>query len=272
MTDKRDKMNVALVTGASSGFGQLIAQELSQAGYHVFGTSRRERTEQAFEMVVLDVRSDESVRRCVDEVLSKAGQIDLLVNNAGAGHVSLIEETSIEQAQAQMDTNFFGAVRMTQAVLPTMRAQRSGQIINISSLAGLLGVPGQAFYAASKHALEGYTESLRYEVEPFEIKVSLIEPGFFKTNFHHSLDQAEQKILDYNEVRAGIVASIKVSIEEGDDPRKVAEVVAQVAQEESPQLRYRIGQDARWIPRLRTMLPDSAFAFGMRRTFNLSSQ
>ena len=168
---------VALVTGASSGFGALTANRLSEQGWRVFGTSRQEQKRSGVEMLRLEVCSQESVYRCVSEVIGAAGRVDLLINNAGTAHLSLVEETPPEDAEALFQTNFFGTVRVTNAVLPGMRERGGGRVINVGSLAGLVAVPGQAFYAASKHALEGYSESLRYEVEPFGISVSVIEPG-----------------------------------------------------------------------------------------------
>ena len=173
---------VALVTGASSGFGRLTAEHLLRDGYRVFGTSRRELpdTERGVEMLTLDVRSEESVRECVGRVLQTAGRIDLLVNNAGLlVTVGPDEEVSPEEAQLLFETNFFGVTRMTHAVLPSMRSRRSGRIVNVSSLAGLLAVPGQALYSATKFAVEGYSEALRQELMPYGITVSLVEPGFF---------------------------------------------------------------------------------------------
>ena len=175
---------VALVTGVSSGFGRLIARRLHECQYRVFGTSRRKDTiaDSGVEMLMLDVRSEDSVRACVSTVLDSEEGIDVLVNNAGTTHLSLAEETNLDEARAVFETNFFGIVRMTNAVLPAMRARKSGRIINVCSMAGLVAIPGQAFYTASKFALEGYGEALRYEVEPFRIHVSLIEPGFDRTS------------------------------------------------------------------------------------------
>ena len=173
---------IALVTGASSGFGQLTAARLAASGYRVFGTSRKPQTSSApgVEMLVLDVCSDESVQACVAELLRRAGRLDLLVNNAGQAHASLAEETDPAQARDVLETNFWGAVRVINAVLPTLRKQRSGHIINVSSLAGLLGTPGQAFYSASKFALEGYSEALSIELHPFHIQVSLDRAGLLQ--------------------------------------------------------------------------------------------
>jgi NAD(P)-dependent dehydrogenase (short-subunit alcohol dehydrogenase family) len=262
---------VALITGTSSGFGQRIAGRLAKNGYCVFGTSRKELPAPIsnVEMLVLDVRSDQSVRSCIETVLSRANRIDLLVNNAGQSHTSIAEETSLEQAREVVETNFWGVVRVTNAVLPGMRLQQSGHIINISSLAGMIGTPGQAFYSASKFALEGYSEALSYEVEKFNIKVSLIEPGFFNTNLQHTLSKGALPIQDYRVLRDTIESSIQQAISHGGDPEKVAELVVRIALRKSPKLRYRIGDDAIWTPRLRMLLPESMFRPGMRRRFKL---
>src|SRR5215212_8029645 len=177
------KSKIALVTGASSGIGQATAQRLAMAGYKVYGTSRRgaQAGQRSFEMLPLDVTSDESVEAAVREVIRLEGRIDLLVNNAGFGVASGgAEESSIEQARSIFETNFFGLVRMTRAVVPHMRRQRSGRIINIGSVVGLLPMPYGALYAATKHAVEGYSESLDHEVRTRGIRVSVIEPAYTK--------------------------------------------------------------------------------------------
>jgi short-subunit dehydrogenase len=150
-----------------------------------------------------------------------------------------------------------------------MRQQRNGHIINISSLAGLIGAPGQAFYSASKFALEGYSEALSYEVEQFNIKISLVEPGFFSTNLHHALLRGALIIQDYQALRETIESSIQQAISQGGDPEKVADLVIKVVESKSPRLRYRIGNDAIWTPRLRMLLPETMFRFGTRRRFKL---
>jgi NAD(P)-dependent dehydrogenase (short-subunit alcohol dehydrogenase family) len=262
---------VALVTGASSGFGHIIASKLAQRSFRVFGTSRKEHatTSENVRMLVLDVRSDQSVQSCVEMVLSQVGRIDVLINNAGQTHTSVIEETSGEQARDVLETNFWGVVRVINTILPVMRQQRNGHIISISSLAGLIGAPGQAFYSASKFALEGYSEALSYEVEQFNIKISLVEPGFFSTNLHHALLRGALIIQDYQALRETIESSIQQAISQGGDPEKVADLVIKVAESKSPRLRYRIGNDAIWTPRLRMLLPETMFRFGTRRRFKL---
>jgi len=262
---------VALITGASSGFGKLTACRLAAKGYRVFGTSRKKHAAapQGVEMLMLNVQSDQSVQSCIQLVLSCTERIDLLVNNAGQAHASVIEETSVEQAKDIVETNFWGVVRVTNAVLPVMRKQRSGRIINVCSLAGLLGVAGQGFYSASKFALEGYSESLSIEIEQFNIKVTLIEPGFFNTNLLHTMSQGNLTIEDYTALRRAVESSLQKSISEGDNPNKVAELIVRVAESKSPRLRYRIGSDAVWVPRIKAVLPERMFRDGMIRRFNL---
>src|SRR5205809_1749766 len=180
------KNPVALVTGASSGIGKATAERLATAGYKVYGTSRRGATsgQRAFEMLSLDVTSDESVAAAVNALLRSEGRVDLLVNNAGFSVAPAgAEESSIEQARAIFETNFFGIVRMTRAVVPHMRRQGAGRIINIGSVLGFLPMPYGALYAATKHAVEGYSESLDHELRTRGIRVSIIEPAFMKTAF-----------------------------------------------------------------------------------------
>ena len=267
MTNKK----VALITGASSGFGELSAVLLAEKGYRVFGTSRREKSAapQNVEMLVLDVQSDQSVLACIENLLALTNRIDLLVNNAGQAHASVIEETSSQEATDVFETNFWGVVRVTSAVLPAMRQQRSGHVINVSSLAGLIGAVGQGFYSASKFALEGYSEALSIEVEQFNIKVSLIEPGFFKTNLHQSMLPGTNILADYKSLHNAIESSLKQAILQGDDPEKVAKMIVSIASSKSPRLRYRVGSDAIWVPRLKALLPESLFRLGLKRRFNL---
>jgi NAD(P)-dependent dehydrogenase (short-subunit alcohol dehydrogenase family) len=261
---------VALVTGASSGFGLLTAQSLAARGFRVFGTSRTSATgPDRVEMLELDVTVDASVDACARAVLSRTGRIDVLVNNAGRTHASVVEETPRAVAAGVFETNFWGVVRMTNAVLPAMRAARAGTIINVSSLAGLVGVPGQAFYAASKHALEGYSESLQVELRSFNISVVLVEPGFFSTNLHHALQRAGTPIPDYDALRATLEHVLTEATTQGGNPQQVADLVTAVADQRRPALRYRIGRDARWVPRLKTWLPQPWFEAGMRRRFRL---
>ena len=267
MTDKK----IALVTGASSGFGRVIARLLHQRKYQVFGTSRSKEAiaDPGIAMLTLDVRSQDSVQACISTVLEAEGRLDVLVNNAGITHLSLAEETDVDQARAVLETNFFGVVRMTNAVLPAMRARGNGRIINVCSLAGLVAIPGQSFYTASKFALEGYSEALGYEVESLGIRVSLIEPGFYRTRLLGHMSREAHRFGDYDRLRAALASSIERSFVEGGDPAEVAELVVRVVEAKSPRLRYRVGGAARWVPVLKGLLPQRVFAIGMRKRFNL---
>lgn len=265
------EQNIALVTGASSGFGFLTAKKLAEAGYRVFGTSRTPDTvtPSGFEMLALDVTSNESVTACVNTVLERCGRIDLLVNNAGRGHCSLLEETSMEDAASVFQTNFWGVVRVTNAVLPAMRARKSGLIVNVSSLAGLVGAPGQGFYAASKHALEAYTETLRVEIGHLPVEVSMVEPGFFRTGFKDSMFPAGPPIDDYDSIRPIVESKIDEGFAAGGDPEIVAEAILSIARSGAKRMRHRIGEDAKKIPRMKKWIPERLFMDGMRRNFGL---
>jgi NAD(P)-dependent dehydrogenase (short-subunit alcohol dehydrogenase family) len=173
---------VVLVTGASSGIGRACAELLSERGHTVYGTSRKPSPAPArHPMLVLDVTEDDSVQRAVDTVLAERGRVDVVVNNAGYALAGPVEDTSLEEARRQLDTNFFGVLRVCKAVLPSMRARGSGLIVNVSSLGGVVGLPFQGLYSASKFALEGLTESLRQEVAPFGVRVTLLQPGDVRT-------------------------------------------------------------------------------------------
>ena len=248
-----------LVTGASSGIGQAIAQLLTARGFTVFGTSRKP----TGNLIPLDVRSDDSVRACVERV----GKIDVLVNNAGYSLMGSAEETSLDEAKAQLETNFFGVVRMVKAVLPGMRKAGAGKIITIGSLAGITAIPFGAFYTASKFALEGYTEALWHELRPFGIHVTLIEPGFIATPIGESTQVAAAPLSAYDGVRQRATHALDQHVKDGISPDAVAQRVLRVIQSRSPTLRYRVGMDAAWFPRLKSVLPWPLFAVGVRRTF-----
>src|SRR6266513_3610789 len=216
---------IALVTGASSGIGEATAQRLATAGYKVYGTSRRraEAGRRSFEMLALDVNSDESVAAAVNALLRSEGRLDLLVNNAGFSVAPAgAEESSIEQARAIFETNFFGIVRTTRAVLPHMRRQGSGRIINIGSVLGFLPAPYMALYAATKHAVEGYSESLDHELRTRGIRVSVIEPAYTKTHFDANLLEPDAQLDEYREARAAVSRQLSAALETADEPGVVA--------------------------------------------------
>src|SRR5687768_17750182 len=231
---------IAFVTGASSGIGEATAERLAKAGYTVYGTSRRGTSvgTRSFHMLPLDVTSDASVEAAVGEVMRLEGRIDLLVNNAGFGVApGGAEESSIEQARSIFETNFFGLIRMTRAVVPHMRRQGSGRIINIGSVLGFLPMPYGALYSATKHAIEGYSESLDHELRTRGIRVSVIEPAYTRTSFEANALAADAPLAEYGAVRAHVDAVTKEHFATADDPAVVADAVLRAATAERPKLR-----------------------------------
>src|SRR5437867_3115562 len=240
----RLERKIALVTGASSGIGKATAERLAKAGYTVYGTSRRGTSvgTRSFHMLPLDVTSDASVEAAVGEVMRLEGRIDVLVNNAGFGVApGGAEESSIEQARSIFETNFFGVVRMTRAVVPHMRRQGSGRIINIGSVLGFLPMPYGALYAATKHAIEGYSESLDHELRTRGIRVSVIEPAYTKTSFDTNFLEPDSKLDEYRDIRAALGERLKVIAETADDSGVVADVVLKAATTYRHNLRYTAG-------------------------------
>jgi len=265
---------IALVTGASSGIGQATAERLARAGYKVYGTSRRggHAGDRSFEMIALDVTSDESVEAAVHKLMQLEGRIDLLVNNAGFGVAPAgAEESSLEQARSIFDTNFFGIVRMTRAVLPQMRRQASGRIINIGSVLGFLPMPFGALYAATKHAIEGYSESLDHELRTWGIRVSVIEPAYTKTPFDANLLEPDAKLDEYREVRAAVNQRVKEVMATADQPGLVADVVLEAAGAARPKLRYTAGGLASRLRLLRRFAPAGLVDAGIRRDLRLDA-
>src|SRR5262245_6884635 len=268
MSEKR----VVLVTGASSGVGRATAELLARNGYRVFGTSRKpDGTSEpsAVTMLPLDVRSDDSVAACLSAIAGQTGLLDILVNNAGYELAGAAEELSLEETKAQFETNFFGVIRMVKAVLPLMRRQRRGQLISVTSLAGVSAIPFMGVYSATKFALEGYGEALRHEVSPFNIRVSLIEVGFLRTPMADHRQTATRQIAEYDPWRQRAFDAVRASEKKAPGPELVAETVLKIAASRTPRLRYVIGQQAKLATRLRRFLPESAYALGVRRTFRL---
>jgi NAD(P)-dependent dehydrogenase (short-subunit alcohol dehydrogenase family) len=265
---------IALVTGASSGIGEATARRLASAGFRVFGTSRRKGPPGArpFEMLALDVTSDESVDAAVAEVIRLHGRIDVLVNNAGFGVApAAAEESSIEQARAIFETNFFGLIRMTRAVVPHMRRQGSGRIINIGSVLGFLPMPYGALYSATKHAVEGYSESLDHELRTRGVRVSVIEPAYTKTKFEANVLAPDSTIDEYRAARAAMDKVISHVMAKGDEPEVVAEVVLQAATTSKPRLRYTAGSLANRLRLLRRFAPTALLDAGIRKDFRLDA-
>ena len=266
--------SIALVTGASTGIGAATAERLAQAGFKVYGTSRRgaQAGNRSFAMLPLDVTSDASVDAAVGEVIRLHGRIDLLVNNAGFGIApAAAEESSIEQARSIFDTNFFGIVRMTRAVVPHMRQQGGGRIINIGSVLGFLPMPYAALYAATKHAVEGYSESLDHELRTRGIRVSVIEPAYTKTRFDANFLEPDSRLDVYREVRASLGKTLAKVMAAADEPGVVAEVVLKAASAAQPKLRYTAGVVAGRLRLLRRFAPAGVLDAGIRKDLHLDA-
>lgn len=263
---------VALVTGASSGIGAATAKQLTKAGYKVYGTSRRgiQAAQSTITMLALDVTDDVSVSAAVNELIQLEGRIDLLVNNAGFGIAPAgAEESSLEQAQALFDTNFFGIVRMIRAVVPHMRRQGRGRIINIGSILGVVPMPYIALYAASKHAVEGYSEALDHELRTRGIRVAVIEPAFTKTQFEANNIGPDAKLDEYHNVRTSLAKVFSQSMANADDPDVVAKVVVKAASAARPKLRYTAGVAAGRLSLLRAFAPAGILDAGIRKSLQL---
>lgn len=240
----RSQSKVVLITGASSGIGQLCADHLHRSGWAVIGASRRGTSTGTWQALVMDVDDNESVAQGVASVVAEHGRLDAVVACAGWGLAGAVEQTPIADAIAQLDTNFWGTVRVVQAALPVMREQRSGRLVLMSSLGGVIALPFQAFYTASKFALEGYGEALAYEVESFGINVTLVQPGNFRTGFTDSRCQVTPKDGDTTYVAAASKAVGLMERDEmsGADPALVAAAVERVLNAERPPLRVSVGK------------------------------
>jgi NAD(P)-dependent dehydrogenase (short-subunit alcohol dehydrogenase family) len=263
---------VVLVTGASSGVGQSTARLLSQEGFKVFGTSRDPASADAIpavEMLALDVRTDASVSACVKAIASQVGRVDVLINNAAYELAGALEEVSLEEAKAQFETNFFGVVRMVKAVLPSMREQKQGQIVNVSSFSGVSSIPFLGIYSASKFALEGFTEALRMEVKPFNIRVSLTEAGFLKTPMMHKRQVSSAHLKEYEPWRQRAFDTVRGHEQKAPGPELVAEVMLKILSAKTPRLHYLIGPQAKFASRMQWLLPEGVYERAKRGIFGL---
>jgi NAD(P)-dependent dehydrogenase (short-subunit alcohol dehydrogenase family) len=220
---------VVLVTGASAGIGQSCTEQLHQSGWTVIGASRRGTSSGTWQGMSMDVDDDQSVAQCINDILSEHGRIDALVTCAGWGVAGAAEHTSMSDAKAQLETNFWGTVRCVHALLPIMRRQAGGRIVMIGSIGGVIGLPYQSFYSASKFALEGYAEALAYEVGPFDVQVTLVEPGNFKTDFTQERRMVPTPLDDpYAKARDRAISKMEHDEINGADPKGVAETVERV--------------------------------------------
>lgn len=261
----------AIVTGASSGIGRTIAEALARTGFTVFGTSRRTTGNGPAQvsMLACDVTDDGSVDTLVSTVISQTGRIDVLVNNAGIGLIGGAEESSIAQVRALFDVNLFGTMRVTNAVLPSMRRRGQGRIINIGSILGLIPAPYSTHYSATKHALEGYSESLDHEVRAFNIRVSLIEPANTRSGFEQNALEPDAMLADYGRARAGASALMREMVSTGDDPEVVADAVLKAATDPRPRRRYTAGKVACQVSLLRRFAPARMFDKSLRKQLRL---
>ncbi|HEU6449731.1 MAG TPA: oxidoreductase [Verrucomicrobiae bacterium] len=265
------KNKTALVTGVSSGIGREIAQLLAERGACVFGTVRNLKSASPIhgvELISMDVTEDASVNAAVQTIVQKAGPIQFLVNNAGYSFMGALEETSVEEARQQFETNLFGVLRVTNAILPGMRQQGFGRIVNISSVLGFLPAPYWGIYAASKHAVEGYTETLDHEIRRFGVRALLVEPAYTKTNLIGNTKSAKLALDAYADERKRLTAVAFKSIETGDDPRLVADAVLTASTAKSPKLRYPVGKGVA-LSRMRRFVPAGMFDKSFRKQFQL---
>jgi short-subunit dehydrogenase len=238
------KKNI-LVTGASSGFGLLVANKLHESGYNVIGTSRNpEKVKSAvsFKMIALDLDSEDSINTLPDRLFKEIDKLDVLINNAGFLVTGIAEEIPIELGRKQFETNFWGTIKVTNAILPFFRKQKFGRIITVGSITGLVAFPNTSYYAASKHALEGYFKALRYELTEFNIRVAMIEPGSFKTNIMENSSTTLHRIEDYNSLRNKSEKYADFIVEQGEDPKMVASKVLKVVETENPKFRNLVGK------------------------------
>ncbi len=274
MNSDRNK-KIAIVTGSSSGIGLETSLLLARNGFYTYVTMRnldkskaitnlKQKEKLSLEVLQLDVTTDESVKEAINKIINEQERIDVLVNNAGYALVGPFEELSIEEFKEQFETNVFGVIRVTQAVLPIMRRQRCGTIVNISSIAGKIGFPLTSAYVSSKFALEGLSESMAYEVEQFGIKVILIEPGVIKTNFDNNLKIGKRVTIDHNSSYAEMtqkrISRFKPRFESGSPPTEVAMVILKaITSKNLSELRYLVGNDAFKLMEIRNNISDKEF-------------
>jgi NAD(P)-dependent dehydrogenase (short-subunit alcohol dehydrogenase family) len=260
---------VALVTGSSSGIGLETALALAKEGYYTYASMRNtkkskallEKSKENIAVIELDVDKPESIKSAVSQIMKEKQRIDVLVNNAGYGIFGCLEDLTIDELKAQFETNFFAIARLIQEVAPIMRSQKSGTIVNVSSVAGRIGFPGSPAYISSKFALEGLSECLRYELAPFGINTIIIEPGVIKTNFFDSMKMPKNAKPDspYAEITHKVVAGVKMMAEMGTAPKEVADTIIKALKEKNPLPRYPVGNDAAMFLEAKKMKTDIEF-------------
>ena len=265
------KNKTILVTGISSGIGRTIATTLASQGARVFGTARDPGVTAPIEgvkILAMDVTDDGSVAEAVHSIVSEAGPVQHLVNSAGYALFGALEETSLAEARHQFDTNFFGVLRVTNAVLPNMREAGEGRVVNISSVLGFLPGPYWGIYAASKHAIEGYTESLDHETRRFGVRALLIEPAYAKTNIAHNAITTRRSLSEYAAERQRVTEGVAESVKNGDEPQLVADAVLKALTARTPKLRYPVGK-GKTLSLLRRYVPASLFEKSFRKQIKI---
>jgi short-subunit dehydrogenase len=283
------RQEIAVVTGSSTGIGFETSLTLARNGFHTYATMRKlegsrgseqitdiaKRENLPLQVIQLDVDNDKSVSDAINTIVKGNGRIDIVINNAGYALAGPFEETSNEEIRAQFETNFFGAIRIMQAAIPIMREQRSGKIVNITSMGGRIAVPLDSIYHGTKFALEGLSESLQYELEPFGIKIILIEPGAVGSNFWKNLKIASKTTspdnIDspYKQIVNNVSESFKQMEQNTIHPSEVAKVILQAMLSDNPDFRYVVGKDAAAILEARRNMPDREFQYFMKGQFNL---
>ena len=240
---------IIIITGASSGFGKATAEMLSKKGYTVYGLCRRQMQDSTIKYRQCDVRNRENIHTVVEQIVAEQGRVDVLINNAGMGIGGALELATEEEIDLQMGTNFMGCVNMCQAVLPYMRRQRAGKIINLSSIGGLMGLPYQGFYSASKFAIEGFTEALSAEVRGFGIKVCMVEPGDFATGFTGSRKNSQLTLddPDYGPIFKNSLAIIEKEENGGLQPEVLARRIVRLVEKKDPPLRNVVANLEQWL-------------------------
>ena len=254
---------VVLITGGSSGIGKSIGEFLHQKGFVVYGTSRNPEkiTNSIFPLVALDVRDKQSIVNCVAELIQKSGRLDIVINNAGVGITGPIEEIPTEEIRNNFETNLFGPIEVMKAVLPQMRAQKSGLIINITSIAGYMGLPYRGIYSASKGALELITEALRMEVKSFGIQITNVAPGDFATNiaagrYHAPVVKGSAYELPYGNT----LKEMDSHVDSGSNPNEMAEAIFAIIKTEKPKVHYKVGAFMqKFSIVLKRILPDTVY-------------
>ena len=273
---------VAIITGCSSGIGYETSILLAKNGFKTYATMRNiekgdklkdiaEKENLDLKIIKLDVTDDYSIKNAINEIIRETSRIDILVNNAGNNIAGTVEDLSIEEFKEQFETNFFGLVRVTKAVLPIMRNQNSGIIVNLSSIVGKMAIPLNSAYTSSKFAVEGFSESVRYELEDFGIKVILIEPGVIKSNFYENIKMSKNSLTDpnspYQPITQKIFEAFLSMIQYAFPAKIVADVILEAVTSDNPKIRYAVGDDAKSITEAKKRLSDKEFENWVKEGF-----